>query len=323
MSEMFEGLEARFFREGSSASRGAAIIDRAMAEGRSLGRLLRSHYVESVEGSDVERRAKIDDLLQFYAILEVAILSGYVGELPKDFKRRAIARLEQPDVRRYYEWLYPTLLVTAFARRLRGRPILRDSSVSDAAYHFLRVIDLGGVLEQPDVDSFLWLLDDGEFEREDDDGIPDRYADDVYDLGTLLNVMLDRKLLAKRLAIVPRDRTELDQALHGFQKFLSFCTDLDLVLQGLPSSSHLQSALWHIYGYWLSQIGGQVLGVIALAIEGYRDWLPGSQLPEKVIGGIHRSMDQSHRTLQRLTSAVYRAAIEEEYFKALIADTLN
>jgi hypothetical protein len=302
----FATLQDRYFSNGS-AQEGAKLIDMLLSSKKShgLSYLLRSHLIKGVGGRETEKRDRIDDLIAFYSILELASLLKVIpSKLPKNLTKRAIKHLSNFSVRRYYERFYPLVLPQLFLRRLTGQPLITDCPSNSFSYfdHFMILSD---ILKDDGVDLFLWFLDEGET--------------DSYGIDDFFEVISNSSRFARRLTRTPNKQTALDKSLHGFLKFLYFCREMDAFLVGLSDYPVIQSAFWHYHGYWFQQLSGQVLGVLSVAIEQYREWIPPknsilSQEDIETIEDSHRVMDRAFVQVRRLTSAIYRIPLEETLF---------
>jgi hypothetical protein len=304
-------LIANYF-EGTGALGGAKTID--SSEDENLNALLRSHLLRGITSDEeIEARAQIDDLLAFYSLLEIGILTGALEEqLPREIHGSAERHLTRPAVRRYYEKFYPLFLPQLFLRRLQDNPASAESapsnyfvSWSEPSNYFVSFLEVNEMLGSEEVETFLWFLDDGFV---DDTGLED-----------VLRVLDDPEKFTRRMLRPPPKQTALDQALRGMIQFFEFCANFDKLLKSAQDPL-IQSASWHYHGYWFQQIGGQVHGVISTAIEQYRTWVPGPDDPLgagnlDAIQATHTSMDTIHRALQRLTSAIYRSALEQLLLK--------
>src|SRR5439155_24201279 len=108
---MIDDLNLRYLEKQWLAGQPAERALRCMRKSsdKTLSILLR-HHDETEEGvSDRETwiRDDSDFLLGFYSIIEIAMMIGFVLELPDRFKMKHIRVLNHPAVRRYYEWNYP------------------------------------------------------------------------------------------------------------------------------------------------------------------------------------------------------------------------
>lgn len=303
--ENFEILRFRYLQNASYARRGRERI-LELHGSQSLAKLLRSHLVEEVEEPDTTKRAEIDELLAFYAMLEVATISGYVpATLPADFVEETLHILSESSVERFYARFYPLLLVQLFDARLRGRFSVPISLTSDASRAFIRLLDISELLKIEEVETFLTLLDDGVIDDENFEDVVEKVQTPAA--------------LAKALTTLPDERTPSEMAVQGFRSFTAFCRQLDALLHDLRPTPFLQSAFWHYHGYWLHELSGTVLGALSMAIEQQRNWvtldpIPATDEEMAQVRRTHASMDRTELVLQRLTSGIYRAHVEAFYF---------
>jgi cytoskeletal protein CcmA (bactofilin family) len=295
-------LVATYFN-GTGARAGAEAID-TFEEGL-LGRVLRSPLLrDATSDTQVETRDNIDDLLAFYSLLEIGILSGTLHqELPGDVRIAAERHLSHPCLKRYYEKLYPLLLPRFLLRRLRGDAV--GVASANRTDYFVAFLETNEMLRSDEARAFLSLLSDG-FVRHK--GLED-----------VLQTLNDPQNFARRILNPPNEQSALDLAVRGMIRFLGFCIAFDGLLQ-TSSNSLLQSAFWHFHGYWFQQMERQVHGVVSTAIEQYRSWIPANAneldpLEVDALRATHVSMDQAHQSLQRLTSSIYRYSLEDVFFR--------
>jgi hypothetical protein len=110
-------------------------------------------------------------------------------------------------------------------------------------------------------------------------------------------------------------------------RFLSFATELDRFLSQVSDTPLIQSAFWHQHGYWFELIGGKVLGVLTAGIEALRHYaaVPAEEdLKDTDYGAAEAAedaaraqheMDAAIRSLQRLTSSIYRYPLDRYAYK--------
>lgn len=308
--ENFEILHHRAFENDPSALRGRDIILKRFGTEK-LSRLLRSHYIEPVEGRDIEERDDVDALLEFYALLETATICGYVPEqLPDTFAAETRRILEEPSVQRFYGRYYPLLLVQLFSERLASRIAVPSDDSGDATNAFLQFLDIAELLRTDTVETFLWFLDDGVVEGEN--------FDDMVEL------LESPKSLAAALAARPDERSPSQKAIQGFRGFTTFARQLDVLLES-TTMPLVRSAFWHFHGYWLRLVSDMTLGVMTAAIEQQRAWVePRPRDGEEERSRAHftqASMNRTEFVLQRLTSGIYRAPLEQFFFDRTVALT--
>jgi hypothetical protein len=302
-SDNLDVLLFRFIERNEAAQRAKKYIAAEYGT-RKLARLLRSHLVEEVGPREIMKRDEIDELLAVYALLEVAIVSGYVSaKLPSGFVRETRRILAEPSVERFYRRLYPMLLVQCFAARITGRFEVPVQATRSGPGLFVRFLDVSELLNSPEVETFLWMLDDGSRDDEDFDD--------------LIDIVHSPKRMARALTRELEKRSATDDAAHGFREFVAFCRQFDGLLQSARVKPLIQSAFWHFHGYWLNLLSGSVLGVMTVVIERQREWISIDPIARKQASRArqtHVSMDKTEIVLQRLTSGVYRAPLEVFFF---------
>jgi hypothetical protein len=266
-----------------------------------LDTLLRDHAEDAVESErEIRQRDSFDYLVAFYGILEIASIIRFVPvPLPQTRKTEFLADLSDSAVTRYYQENYPLLLPRLCRLRLEGKPSIHETS-SDYRVHsfFQSFLSLESrERNDDDVDLFLWFLDDG--------------SDAGYGLSDVIECLLNRSDFVKCVLRSPRKRDELDSAVCGFGKLLSFCMDFDALLQRCETWPLFQSALWHYYAYWFDLVGGSIGPRIREIIDNFYSWKPEqSSLANHVMG---QYMDQSQHSVDRLLSGTYGAALRSAY----------
>ncbi len=214
---------------------------------KTLAVLLR-HHDETDEGiSDRETwiRDDFDFLLGFYSIIEIAMMIGFVSELPDAFTKKHLRVLNHPAVRRYYEWNYPLDLPRRLRERMLfgiGYHVRKDMVLHAFFYEFLELTK--AVERDKDMESFLWCLDGGY--REDEGG--------ASDLDTVTRALAKSDRMADATQRPPKKRREVDRALNGFCKFIQFCEALDSLIQRLKEQPELAEAMWLAHAYWFRRL---------------------------------------------------------------------
>lgn len=257
-----------------------------------LERLLRFHGDDPVHGDETTRRASVDELLEYYSLMEVACIAGYVPRrLPADYAAIAISRLANPSVRRYYQEYYPLLLPQLHVQRLRGRWTRTEAGAATGSL-FVAFTSLSRVTTDPHVDTFLWLLEDGSVGTTSLEDLLAVLADPVKFAEVLFKgspevmqadedvwrVISDAAALSNPTELLARLQppiVELDkaeQSLHGFRKFLLFCRDLNRLLETASDRPLIQSAMWHYHAYWFGEMGRKLRPYLESAIDRFVTW---------------------------------------------------
>lgn len=262
-------------------------------------RTLQSHLLREPSRDALDRRDDLDYLLRYYSVLELALLTHAVTDLPEVTKERAKRHLNDRAVRRYYEWYYPLLLPSLLRARLDGHAL--RSSVGDHTDAFLAFVSLDASRDDEDTEMFLAFLDDYHIEIDDTE----------HDLGTVMRTIAAPAKLLAALSVDDDDETPTDQGVRGFLQFISFSRSLQGLLDA-TSDAVVRSAFWHRHGYWYEQLSGPVLGVLLTGIQALSEHVEAddSDLSRRT----HEDMQRAAITLRALTSSIYRIDVERIVF---------
>lgn len=261
-----------------------------------LAWLLRHHRSARVVGRDTRRRDSFDELLSMYALVEIACLIRRVPRpLPEEFARVAHSHLNNPSLRVYYETHYPLLLPTSFRLRLDGtHDLTEEGSRTESA--FVAFLDLNATIEDDlEVELFLWMLDDG------------KARGDRTRLRDLRGVLADRERFREMISRTPvRENVtwrsaRLIDAVRGLGKFLTFCTELEALLDFAGETTMLRSAMWHYHSYWFGLLRKKIGVELAMMVEQFGEWLP-EQTGEDERRLSQDSVSDMARRLRRLSS---------------------
>jgi anti-sigma B factor antagonist len=258
----FEDLQHLFLDSRPTQEAIEALIPHRSDHEAFLKDLLRWHGDFAVSNArEIRRRFSFDCLLNFYGILEVALLACYIPEtLPDQFREQALAHLTHPAVERYYERYYPQYLPHLFRRWLNREVDPRDYEVDDrAASIFSGFVGFTTAYEADEnIRRFEWFLDDG---WSGDYGLPD-FLD-----------LLGRPDDLCRVLLQPRDdEILLHQAAQGFYGFLRFCIDLGHLLAQAEKFPVLRAGMWFHYAYWFEILGDKVAAKIKDALSRFLTW---------------------------------------------------
>lgn len=244
----YSRLEGQFFF-GTGAEKGDVLLSsyRARQAYPKLAHLLRHHWEKDIEDHETYLRDQIDYLLSFYGILELALLTGMISEIPEAPRTRALANLSNPALRKYYEYNYPLILPQLLLRRLTGDLYLRERSDKDALNQFMRFLIITKTMDidDDDMETFLWFLDDG-----DRDG---------YDYDDLVRALDQPRVFTEALTTPPDERDARDNAINGFRKFLMFCVEFNSLLAFSRQRYRLMAAEMYAHeAYWFVHVGEKV-----------------------------------------------------------------
>jgi len=202
-----------------------------------LKTLLRHHNEGTVYADELYQRFEVDDLLEYYSLLQVAIFAGYISpQLHADLKTEIICLLDNPSVKKYYEVNYPCFLPS----------LLRYSLKRNISY----------TPEHPELSQKLFnefMLANRSLENEEDVEYFLKFLDYVsignYDLSDLIELLRDSERLSHAFN-KPQKENPVERSLWGFIKYTDFLTRLKEVLIKADPAPLLQSAMWEYHSYW-------------------------------------------------------------------------
>ena len=252
----FEGMVRDHWRENVLAQQAARILDERSDDRAFLTRVLRDYRLKPIRDRDeVRMRDGLDELLDFYGLVELASVARYVpDELPGEFKAAAIKRLSIPEVRHYYEELYPLALVTQLRQRLAEKTCVELVGNRQPSYEFMRFLDLTEALAwDEDAQLFLRLLDD-------------------YVIGDISWVSVRHVLerpdeILRHMSVDPANWTTLQRAVQGFRQFMVFCSEFHDLLVTLQLMPPFQRGAWQHQAYWFKHLEARIGPVLVTAVE--------------------------------------------------------
>jgi hypothetical protein len=222
-----------------------------------LAWLLRHHREGGITVDESWKRDYFDYLLAYFSILEIALLLGFIDQVPPADRERALKELNHPAVKRYYEENYPLELPTRLRKRISNNEQLKiEDKDGKLKAIFLEYTALTAYFEtDPDMETFLWFLDGG--------------GRGEYRYQNLLDVLNSSELLVRSMVRSPEEKTALDASVEGFGKFLGFCVQLDNLLIACEPSKPLQSALFQYYAYWFQRLRKKIGRHMSTALNTY------------------------------------------------------
>ena len=271
-----------------------------------LEHLLRDYQQgEAIPDEETYQRDAFDNLLAYYGVLEIACLIRYVPEpLPRELAETVLWNLSQPAMVRYYKEFYPVLLPRLFQMRLLEKWTLHEEVGEDPSpVHrlFNEFLSLENVQRKDEaIDTFLWFLDDG--------------WKGGYSITDTLDQLWNPEELISRFVKPPPDRNALDLSLRGLQNFVTFCVDLDDLLDRSADYRFFQSAQWYYHAYWFERIRDKVGDRINTAFERILHWSPKDkgeaealEAKQEIAGHVRKIQG----ALERLLSGKYGDALRQ------------
>lgn len=260
-----EDLEKLFFSD-SNASKGRQVLHETKQRGPdALSHLLRFHGDESITDQDeIRMRDQVDMLLDYYGILEVGVISGYLEpEFPVSWKTEAMNDLEDPAVRTYYETYYVQPLPVCFRRRLQGEKLYEVATSEKSQSQYLRFLTLHSTfIESEEMRLFARLLDDF-------------YFTGAGGIQELIKVVSNPAELIPILTKPRQEKNRFELAAAGFREYLEFCIACDSILQEAGEFPMLQAAMWQHYSYWFGRTDTKIGTKLDSAIDSLLNWTAG------------------------------------------------
>ncbi|MBS1828063.1 MAG: hypothetical protein JST93_22325 [Acidobacteria bacterium] len=288
-------MKTQYLLDGN-ADRALEIMKKETGEeSEFLRRLLRHHNKGTVSAqAEVRARDAFDFLLDYFALLEVGTLAGFVPAiLPEEERAFAVKVLEQPNVREFYVKNYPLLLPKLYRLRLKNgvAPIPADGSAVPVFQQFLGVVEWQR--RDDDIDAFLWFLDSGSYGR--------------WNVSHLVRTLSAPDAYGESL--LKEKRTPLDRGVAGYGKFLSLCLVLDRLLQDAAQWPLVQSAMYHYYEYWLRSLRKRASSVLKPTLRAMLAW--NLREDDEKAGLARQDLQSAHDQIARLLQARYGAALKE------------
>lgn len=246
-------LTAELFDKGK-AKRGYETICNYIEAGKDeeLAYLLRDHRIESVYGEELIKRFEIDTLLEFYNILFIAAVTGYVPyDLDKDVNVQIAKVLSHPSVKPYYKDYYPYLLVEytlKYVTSPKPTPQINSNLFLAAFSDFLSINRM--LRRDKDIEVFRNLLD---FVWYDDD----------FNLKSVIKMLSSAGALNE--ALTAKEKNAESKAIWGFFKYSAFISQFRELLESIEGNRLQQSAMWMFHGYYLDRMNKEMKEFFASA----------------------------------------------------------
>ncbi len=213
----------------------------ADASDAELRRVLRYHDDPVSDPDEIAFRALMDLWLGQAGLIYLACLCGYIPN-PAAMADAGFLReiLATPALRKYYEEHYPIAIQWLFLLQLEGRLDLPcEPSVSGAGAFERFSILYARFRDDQDLTVFLNLLDGFVYGRTNTQSVVESFK--------------DPERVALAFARRADQITYLDRGIVGMVRFLTFCHDLDRLLELCAGMPVVQSAFWFFYAYWFHE----------------------------------------------------------------------
>ncbi|MDB5087244.1 MAG: hypothetical protein JWR09_1238 [Mucilaginibacter sp.] len=235
-------LNAEFHDKGKAARGLKNLTDNFIVPGKDedLVHLLRFHIPEGVRGQELVARFEIDALIEFYNLLLIAALAGYIpGGLSDDLKEEIIFILNHPPVKQYYNVNYPYRMTEFTLKYVQEHMYFMQEANVETISVFNEFVSLNRLLKRDkDLERFLGMLDDVRYD-----------GDTINEVNEILSSF---ELLNK--AIISKDKSEEERVVWGFIKYTAFLSQLKELLISTEEYPLLQSSLWMFHGYYFDRM---------------------------------------------------------------------
>ena len=248
-------------------------------------------------------------LLEFYSVLEIALLIKFIPEPAYDDLWGEIGQnLALPEFRVIYENDFGSVLPGFLSGRLEGRLHLDDEQVGDRRREtsalFLGFLDSLSRVKRPSIRLFLR------------DCISSPYI--PVEVLEFISILGSKEEFMRRILKGPNETYErVDVLLHGFSHFLTFCFDFDSLLQDSQAFPLFQSAMWNYFGDLFQALGDRLAQRIGSAVGEFQYWVADEHWDE-ARPEVVRYIDGVRDVVQRLTSGSYGhsmgAAVLEPFY---------
>lgn len=211
------------------------------ASSAELRRVLRYHDDPVIDPGEIKFRALVDSWLAQAGLIYLAWLCGYTpnpAAMPEADLLREI--LATPALRQYCEEHYPIAIQPMFRLQLEGKLELPSETSASGAGAFERFSILyERFRDDPDLNVFLNLLEGFVYGRTNTQSVVEGFK--------------DPEQVAQAFAHRADQVTPLDRGIVGMVRFLTFCHDLDQLLELCAGMPVVQSGFWFFFAYWFHE----------------------------------------------------------------------
>jgi hypothetical protein len=261
-----------------------------------LSDLLRDYEEEGIDEQwEIKGRDDIDYLFEYYSVLAIGIVANVLPpRLNEVLSEEINTILAHPSVKPYYQSYYPLWLPRLLLHK--NKKSLVENIPYAAAYPlFMQVIDLVSQRVKDDtIETFLWFLDGGSTED--------------YDMDDVIKILENPAAFKKTLQKKRLDDGE--KALRGMINYFAFMDEFYNILEKLNKYKLLQSAVWHLEGYWFKHVKEDLLDSLRKCKELAYEQLRRSEDPQEVTA-YQQSIQDFIGKVKKLTSTTYSKPLME------------
>ncbi|MDX2068138.1 MAG: hypothetical protein SFV55_06905 [Haliscomenobacter sp.] len=234
------------FRNRGKASKGFNHLIPLIAnqEIDKLDYLLRYHDPISVYKEELIKRFEIDTLIEFYNLLLIAALTGYIpNDFTPELRNEIVTILNHKSVKTYYEVNYPDLIISCTSCYVANKKWFEPQDSPKIQLLFNQFASLNRAIKNDeDIERFLGMLD---FVLYGENGLNQLKA-------TLLSVEKTREILNNS------PESNISMGIRGFIKYAGFMGQLRELMQSAEGHLLIQSGMWLFHGYYLNRLNIQM-----------------------------------------------------------------
>lgn len=218
---------------------------------RKLAWLLRQHDKRTITDNETYQRDDIDQLLDYLSMIEIGFVAGVFRQndvFSSKFVKQTRELLTGQPLRQYYEDHYTLPLPISLKARLLGAPGFqgrggdRELGACSSFLQIKRQCEF-----DPELNSFLWLLDGGSTHDEEE-----WEWQDLLSLSKKPAKFMEMAVATLNEPPEEQDAITLGRACLGVRKYLDFAVALVTLLDSLKELPELRLAFWQNYAYWLN-----------------------------------------------------------------------
>lgn len=234
------------FRDKGKAFKGFETINSYLQKNDSegLADLLRFHYPKPVYETELLKRFEIDTLIEFYNLLVIAALSGYIpAKLNESLQLEIKTVLGHESVVPYYTEYYPYKTTGYTLAYVQNQEWFNEVPGAGTEYLFNEFAALSRSLKKDeDIELFTGMLDFVSYGS--------------HAINKVKKALLSYEQLHQ--SFTAADKSETDRAVWGFIKYTVFISQLKELMLQAGNFPLLQSAMWLYHGYYLDRMNHEM-----------------------------------------------------------------
>jgi hypothetical protein len=307
------------FRDGGMPAKGYKIVSGMIKKNKTaeLAHLLRDHITETVYSEELDKRFEIDSLIEYYNLLLIAALAGYVpASLDPETCSEIKEVLSHKSVKPYYQKYYPYKLTEYTLAYVDRNKFVTQPAPGDTIGPLTEFISLNRMLRNDeDIKVFLNMLDHVSYG-----------GDDFSDVAEILS---SYERLSK--VITARKRTEEIAGVWGFFKYTTFLSQFNCLLASVSDNPLLQSGMWLFHGYFLDRMNAKMKNLFKQAFVNIEKALASPDIFQNIAREVYGQnipddfdetelrqtaaaiVEQSKKDVDNVLSPKWKAAMEQ-YF---------